>query len=87
MRENWKGPSPHATDLMVVSRKQYNQTEFRNELIQRHEMSEKMKKRARPDRSSNRYDKKERFEGQREWKNRDRRLSSNNWGRKEAGED
>ena len=49
MREIWKGLSPHAPELLVVSWKQYNQKEFRDELIQRHDMVEKSKRRSRYD--------------------------------------
>lgn len=47
MREIWKGLSPHAVELMVVSWKQYNQKEFRDELIQRQDMVDKSKRKSR----------------------------------------
>ena len=43
MREIWKSLSAHAADIMVVLWKQYHQKEFRDKLIQRQEMVDKIK--------------------------------------------
>lgn len=92
MREIWKGLAPHATELMVVSWKQHNQREFRDELIQRVEISDTLK---RSNRSGN-GEKRKPFGGRengrggyngKDTRGRDRGRSSSRWQKKDAKDD